>query len=118
MDGSTPFRPGGNTFTVPVTPGAAVGAVNAGVSIAAPGQGEVNYLFYNPHASVDAFIGFGPTSTAANAAAVVPIIGGSQPVLMVPHGLMKNYTLVAGLFFAGASVTGSCAVLCTPGWGV
>lgn len=115
MDGSSPLRPQGNTFTIPVTPGAAVGATPGGAN---PGAGEVDYLFWNPHASVDAFIGYGMTSTVANANAVVPLIGASTAVVMVPHGLMKTYTLGPGLFFAGVSITGSAAVLCTPGFGI
>mgnify|MGYP001587430236 CR=1 FL=1 len=115
MDGSSPLRPQGNTFVIPVAPSLPNGATNVGVN---PGAGEVDYLFYNPHGSVDAYIGYGMTSDAARANAVVPLIGASSAVVAVPHGLMKTYTLAPGLYFAGISLTGSCAVICTPGYGI
>lgn len=113
MEGSFPIRPGGPLFTISCVPS----APNA-TAVPTPTGGDVDYNFYNSHASVDAVIGYGPTSSAAITNAVFPTIGGpSNGAVIVPHGLMKTYTLTPGLFFSGITQLGSCSVLCLPGYG-
>jgi hypothetical protein len=72
---------------------------------------------FNPGA-FDAFVAYGMSSTAAVANAVAPIVGGSQPVVQVPHGLMKTYTLAGAPFFAAVAPLGSTTVNITPGYGI
>jgi hypothetical protein len=80
-------------------------------------RGDVVYMIFNSGA-VDAFLGFGMTSGAANGNAVVPVAGASTPVLTLPHGVMRAFTLTPNLFFAAQTPSGNAAIYITPGMGM
>lgn len=113
MDGYQPFRPGGSTIVVGAQPGAAPSATFGAGPV---GGGDVGYLVYNPGA-IDAWLGYGLSSTAAQANAVIPIIGAPQQALPIPGGSLQVFTLAPRLFFSGITQLGSCSVYMTPGYG-
>lgn len=116
MDGSWPFRPSGSTFALGVT-----GTANPSATLLGSGlSGDVVARFYNS-GGADAFMGYGPTSTAAQANAVIPVLsGGPQPVMIIKSGETREFTLAGQpqIFVAAIALAGSCTLYATPGFGI
>ena len=112
MDPFRPFRPQAPTGVIGVQTGTAPAATLLGSGL----SGDVAYLVYNP-STVDAWLGYGMTSGAAQAASVIPIISGPQSALVSPAGSLQVFTLTGGLFWSGIAQLGSCSVYVTPGDG-
>lgn len=113
MDPQRPFRPQGNFSVIPVIP------VNPSATLMGSGlSGDVTYMVYNPSA-LDAWIGYGPTSTIAVTNAAIPLIGTPEGGLFVsPGGSLQSITLTGNqMFMAGVSQLGSCSVYAAPGDG-
>lgn len=105
MDPQRPFRPQGAFQVIPVVP-AAPSAILMGSGL----SGDITYMLYNPSA-LDAWLGYGPTSTAATGNSVIPLIGVPQAgVIVAPGGSLQSITLTGNTFFAGVSQLGSCSV--------
>lgn len=81
------------------------------------GQGDVTFQFYNAGSS-DGYVGYGMTSTAAQANAVIPV-GATMPnAVPVPQGAVLSYTLAGGLFMSVVTPTaGNTTIIVTPGRG-
>ncbi len=117
MDGFQPFKPSGPTFALSVGTGAGPAATLLGSGLA----GDVTYRFYNSGAagSNDAALAFGPTSAAASAGAVFPVVGGApQNILIVKGGETRGFTLNGNFLFAAGIGMGSTTVFATPGFGI
>jgi hypothetical protein len=111
MEGYNAFRPRGDTMLIMgSTPGPT--ASQAG----GPQGGDVAYLLANM-GSNDAYIGYGASSGAAAAGAVVPIIGQNASCIPVPARSQRVVTLAPVLFFAAATAAGQTPVAITPGDG-
>lgn len=130
MDNYQPFSPQGPTFAIKVTGIAPVSATPVGVPIGLPPSndsagstwttgGLVTYRFSNTGGG-DAFMAYGPTSTAAVAAAAsVPLLsGGGQNVVYIKGGETRGFTLPDGMWWAGISQTGSGTVYGVCGVGI
>ena len=118
MDGYQPFKPTGPTFAMSVGTAANPAATLLGSGLA----GDVTYRFYNngTAGANDAALAFGPTSAAASAAAVFPIVGGPPTgSIIIKGGETRGLTLngPAFLFAAGIGL-GSTTVFATPGFGI
>jgi len=122
MDAALPFRPQGTGVLLAVT-----NLAPGGASLpSAPTEGDVCYLVYNPSGQSDSWVGYGPTSAAAVANAVVPLI--SSPVatqlpngggtFVAPTGTLQVITLVGQQFFAARCQLNSASVWIAPGFGV
>lgn len=117
MDGFQPFKPSGPTLAMSVGTGASPAASLLGSGLA----GDVTYRLYNSGAagSNDAALSFGPTSAAASAGAVFPIVGGApQNVVIVKGGETRGLTLNGAFLFAAGIGLGSTTVFATPGFGI
>ncbi len=112
MDGMKPFRPAGDTFMVLGSTPATGYVTRAG----GPAAGEVTYRIHNP-GTVDAWVGYGMTSAAALANAVIPAVGSPQPSLPIPNGTVKVFTLSPLLFFCAVVASGKAELTVTPGDG-
>lgn len=113
MDGYLPLKPGGATFSIAGTPSAGPAA------LLFPGGGEAVYVFDNSRNTVAAWVGYGPTSTVAQANAVIPSPGGQQSnVLPLAKGTVQSFTLNAGMFFSVIMEQGSGTVTGNTGYGI
>ena len=113
MQDDQSFRPGGRTAMLMGS--SASPLVNVMMSTAP--RGDIVYLIYNTGA-VDAYIGYGMTSGAANANAVVPSAGNAINCLPVPAGIQRAFTLSPMLFFAAQTPSANSQIMITPGTGV
>lgn len=115
MDGFLPFRPQGTGMLLAVTPNAPAAATQ----LTNPNAGDVCYLVFNPSGTAaDAWLGYGMTSAAAIANAIVPTLAGpGTPALACPAGSLQTFTLSPGLYFAARTQLGSCSLSITPGYG-
>jgi hypothetical protein len=113
MDSNLPFRPAGSTVVIGAQTGTAPPATFADGPV---GGGDVGYLVWNP-GSIDSWLGYGPSSTAAQANAIIPLIGAPRQALPVPGGSLQVFTLAPRQFFSGITQLGSCSVYVTPGYG-
>lgn len=116
MDSQLPIRPESPSFIMGVTPSAGA----ATLSPCQAGNGDVVYLFDAtklPSGS-RAWIGYGMTSTDAQAKAVVPLIGTPTSAFALAAGTVQGFTLTGGLFFSGIMEQGSGTLACTIGFGV
>ena len=111
MQQDAPFKPGANTFVIPCG-ATATAATRPGLNMG----GEVDYVIYNKGAA-DAWIGYGPTSDAAIANAVIPLIGSPQSALPSPAGTIQTFTLDGSIFFSGIGEGGLTSCTITPGYG-
>lgn len=107
------FRPAGDSFMVLGSTPATGYVTRAG----GPAAGEVSYSFFNTD-SVDAWIGYGMTSGAALANAVIPAVGAPSPALFVPANSVQTYRLSPLLFFCAVVPSGKAEVIGTPGDGI
>ncbi len=117
MDGFQPFKPSGPTFAISVGTAAAPAASLLGSGLA----GDVTYRLYNSGSAgaADAALAFGPTSAAASAGAVFPIVGGApQSVIIVKGGETRGLTLNGNFLFAAGIGMASTTVFATPGFGI
>lgn len=113
MDGYLPLKPGGATFSIAGAPAASAACLPL------PGSGEASYIFDNSRNSSAAWIGYGMTSDAAKANAVIPLLGGQQSnVLCVAKTTVQAFTLNAGMFFSAIMEQGSGTVTGIGGYGV
>lgn len=113
MDGFLPLKPGGSAFALSGTPTASPAAVLF------PGAGEAVYVFDNSRNTVAAWIGYGMTSTAAQASAAIPAGGGAQSnVLPLGKGTVQAFTLNGGMFFSVIMEQGSGIVTGISGYGI
>lgn len=113
MDGFLPLKPASATFAIAGAPTASPSA------IIFPGGGEAVYIFDNSRNSSAAWVGYGPTSTAAQASAAIPANGASQSnVLCISKGTVQAFTLNAGMFFSVIMEQGSGTVSGIAGYGV
>lgn len=113
MDGYLPLKPGGSTFVIAGAPTPSPGTVLL------PSAGEAVYIFDNSRNSFAAWVGYGPTSTAAQTSAVIPANGGSQSnVLCIGKGTVQAFTLNGGMFFSAIMEQGSGTVTGIAGYGV
>lgn len=112
MDGYLPLKPGGSTFVIAGAPTPSAAAVLF------PSPGEAVYLFDNSRNTVAAWVGYGMTSSAAQASAVIPANGGAQSnVLCIGKGMAQAFTLNGGMFFSVIMEQGSGTVTGTAGYG-
>lgn len=111
MDGFLPIKPGGFTFAI-----AGQATPSPGAQLM-PGSGETVYLFDNSRNAVAAWIGYGPTSTVAQANAVIPLIGAMSPALALAKTTVQAFTLQAGLYFSVIMEAGSGTVTGMAGYG-
>lgn len=116
MESSLPMRPQGTgTFLM------LCGLSGAGIACQpAPGiAGDVVYLIDNSENSVPAYIGYGPTSTVAQANAVVPAISGvtGPSCFVVAKTTVQQFTLSGNLFMAAVNALGSGVVRTLAGFG-
>ena len=116
MDSALPLRPGAPSFIMALTP-------TAGPATLSPmraGQGDVVYLFDATKfpSGARAWIGYGMTSSVAQANASVPLIGTPSSALPLAAGTVQGFTLSGGLYFAGIMEQGSGVVACAIGFGV
>jgi hypothetical protein len=112
MDGFLPIKPGGSTFAI-------AGATSASPStLIFPGTGEAVYVFDNSRNTAAAWVGYGPTSTAAQNNAVIPLLSGSSAALPIAKGTVQSFTLNAGLFFSVIMEQGSGTVTGNAGYGI
>jgi hypothetical protein len=84
--------------------------------------GDCTVRLYNSGTAgvADAALAFGPTSAAASAGAVFPIVGGApQNVIVIKGGETRGLSLNAStqLFAAGIGM-GSTTIFATPGFGI
>lgn len=123
MDSALPFRPQGVGVLLAVTPNVPTSASNP----QGPDHGDVVYLVYNPASQADCYVGYGPTSAAAIANAIVPLISSPVPnpatpngggTVVVPTGTLQTITLIGNLFFAARTQLNSSSVWIQPGIGV
>lgn len=117
MDGFQPFKPSGPTFALAVGTSLAPAATLLGSGL----SGDVTYRFYNSGSAgvADAALSFGPTSAAASAGAVFPVVGGpAQNVIVVKGGETRGFTLNGAFLFAAGIGMGSTTVFATPGFGI
>lgn len=114
MDGYLPLKPGGSTFAMQGQTAASA------ASLLLPGTGEASYIFDNSRNSNAAWIGYGPTSSVAQANAVIPVLGGpgQAGVLCVAKTTVQAFTLNAGMYFSVIMEMGSGTVTGIGGYGV
>lgn len=113
MDGYLPLKPGSATFSIAGTPSASP------ATMIFPGFGEAAYIFDNTRNSFAAWIGYGMSSSAAQASAAVPALGAQQSnVLCIGKGTVQAFTLNAGMFFSTIMEQGSGTVTGIAGYGV
>lgn len=116
MDAALPIRPGAPSFIMALTPTASPATRSPMLA----SQGDVVYLFDAtglPSGS-RAWIGYGMTSTAAQANASAPLIGTPSSALPLAAGTVQGFTLTGGIFLAGIMEQGSGVVACMIGFGV
>ena len=118
IDGYQPFKPSGPTLAMSVATGA-----NPAASLLGSGLvGDVTIRLYNSGTAgiADAAIAFGPTSAAASAGAVFPIVGGApQNVIIIKGGETRGFTMNSpSTIFAAGIGLGSTTVFATPGFGI
>jgi len=124
MDSALPFRPQDTGALLAVTNLAPSSATQPGGPTGP--QGDVVYLVYNPASQSDAWIGYGPTSAAAIANAIVPLITAPTPdpanngggTFVAPTGTLQGITLVGQQYFAARCQLNSASVWIQPGIGV
>ena len=117
MEAFAPFRPAANLFAMAAVPTGSPSATLLGSGL----SGDVTVMLHNDGPN-DVVVGFGPTSTAAVANAVVPLLsGGPQNVVILKgiaggwrHGFTQNGQFI---FAACVSVIGSCTVYGQCGYG-
>lgn len=113
MDGYLPLKPGSRTFVIAGQPTASAAAVIF------PGMtGEATYIFDNTGNAARAWIGYGSSSTAAQAAAAIPANGASGVnVLPLAGQTVQAFTLNAGMYFSAVMEQGSGSIVGTAGYG-
>jgi hypothetical protein len=112
MDSTGAFRPKGNTIVVPAATSAPTGVAGGG-----PAAGDVTYTMYNS-GTVPVALGYGVSAAAAQANAVFPTAGTSQPSIVLAPGTVQVFTLVDGMFFSGITGSGTATVYICPGEGL
>ena len=113
MDGFRPFRPEGACYAL----GASNAAPSGATFIAASGAGDASFLIYNSGAN-DAFLAMGPTSAAAVASAVIPLIGVPANVIPCPGKTIQTFSFTGpGTFVAGITLAGAGTIYLIPGDG-
>lgn len=121
METNQPFRPTGFLFPIVAAPTANPPATLLGSGLA----GDVTVRAYNPSGQ-DVILAFGPTSAAASAGAVFPVLSGASPnpqVFILKNGETRGITQNGSgpqqqLFVAAASLTGSGTVWTQAGFGI
>lgn len=116
MDSQLPIRPEAASFVFSATPAAGP----ATLSTMPAGNADVVYLMDGaklPSGS-RAWIGWGMTSDAAKANAVVPLIGSPSAAFALAAGTVQGFTLTGGIFLSAIMESGSGTIACTVGFGV
>lgn len=113
MQDNQSFRPGGRTAMLM---GSALSPLATVMMSTAP-RGDIVYLVYNSGLN-DSYLGYGMTSGAANANAVVPTAGNAINCLPLPAGSVQSFTLSPMLFFAAQTPSGNSQIMITPGMGM
>ena len=120
MDSALPLKPAGFSFLFQATPGAV--STSPSVVVNAP-NGDVVYLFdatKMPSGS-RAWVGYGMTSSAAQANSAIPLLGGppSASCFALAAGTVQGFTLNGTPMFLNATrELGSSTIGCTVGFGV
>ena len=112
MDGYLPLKPGGSSFVLAATPTAGPATL-----IPAPTAGDITYLFDNSVNGSRCWVGYGMSSTAAQANAVIPVIGTPSQALPLGPGTVQSFTLAPNIFVSTIMEQGSGTVTCTVGMG-
>lgn len=108
------FKPGGNCQMVM----ASLPPTGA-TKVVGPASGMVNYLIGNLSSSIDAWLCFGMTSSAAVNGAVIPAPESPRAVLYIKAGAAPRvFTFQAQPFVAGVTGSANAAVVIIPGDGI
>lgn len=117
MDGYLPLKPLGNTQALAAIPGTPGSASTGPSTLLSNNSGETTFVFDNSTNGSAAWVGYGMTSSAAKANAVIPLLGGSSPALRVAKNTVQPFVLNGGTFANVVMEAGSATVNVLVGYG-